>query len=284
MAADPVSGTGQRTIRLLQVSDPHLFASERGELYGVRTWDSFRAVLASAREVANPPFDAILVTGDVAEDGARATYERFREEMRSWHLPVLCIPGNHEDPALMSEVLGEQPFQVAGSRDFGGWRVVMLDSHSPAGDHGHLAEAELARLDRELSEARDRHALVCVHHQALPMGSPWLDGVGLDNAAALLEVVGRHDHVRGVLWGHVHQASDRMHEGMRMMSTPSTCAQFTPLTERCVMDLRPPGFRWLELTPAGGIHTAVVWLEHWVVSDRPPDSRREIDHDPSAVL
>jgi Icc protein len=62
---------------------------------------------------------------------------------------------------------------------------------------------------------------------------------------------------------------------MRMMSTPSTCAQFTPNTETCVMDLRPPGFRWLELLPNGDISTEVVWLDELRQTDRPPDSRRE---------
>jgi Icc protein len=284
MTPDSGDGTGPRTIRLLQVTDTHLFADESGELYGVQTWKSFRAVLDAAREIAHPGYDGILVTGDVAEDGRRETYERFREEMSSWGVPVLCIPGNHENRELMTEILGRPPFQYAGARDFGDWRVVMLESHVPGKDHGEISESELARLERELSTASDSHVLVCVHHQVMPVGSPWLDGVGLRNHETVLALLERHDNVRGVLFGHVHQASDRLHGELHVMSTPSTCAQFTPFTRTAVMDLRPPGFRWLELTPTGGINTGVEWLEHWQVTERPPDSRREVDHDPNVVL
>jgi Icc protein len=99
--------------------------------------------------------------------------------------------------------------------------------------------------------------------------------VGLQNGAALEALLEKHGNVRGVLWGHVHQASDRLHNGRRMLSTPSTCAQFTPNTQTCVMDLRPPAFRWLELLPDGEIRTEVVWLDELRQTERPPDSRRE---------
>jgi Icc protein len=58
-----------------------------------------------------------------------------------------------------------------------------------------------------------------------------------------------------------------------VLATPSTCAQFTPLTEHCVMDLRPPGYRWLELLPDGQVRTEVRWLQDWEVAERPPDDR-----------
>ena len=46
------------------------------------------------------------------------------------------------------------------------------------------------------------------------------------------------------------------------------------------MDTRPPGFRTLRLSVDGRIDTDVVWLDAWVVSERPPDSRvEEIDRD-----
>lgn len=264
-----------RPVRLLQLTDPHLYQDESRELYGVNTAATFRATLAKGLAESPGPLDAVLVTGDIAEDGLRGTYERFRTAMSGIGVPVLCIPGNHEDRSILSSVLGSPPLQFGGSIRFPGWRVVMLDSHLQDSDAGLLEDGELERLDRELAAAGGEHVLVCLHHQPIPMGSPWLDGVGLQNGDALEAVLDRHDNVRAVLWGHVHQASDRIHRGMRMMSTPSTCAQFTPNTETCVMDLRPPGFRWLELLPNGEISTEVVWLDELRQAERPPDSRRE---------
>jgi 3',5'-cyclic-AMP phosphodiesterase len=89
----------------------------------------------------------------------------------------------------------------------------------------------------------------------------------------VLAVIDRHPSVRAVLGGHVHQAFEGRHGDVRVLATPSTCAQFTPRTERCVMDLRPPGYRWLELWPDGTLRTEVRWLQDWDVRERPPDDR-----------
>jgi Icc protein len=104
-----------------------------------------------------------------------------------------------------------------------------------------------------------------MHHQPLPMGSTWLDGVGLRDSAAFLRVIDAHPQVRGVVWGHVHQASDRMRNDVRYLSTPSTCSQFKPGSDFFALDHRPPGLRWLDLRADGGIDTEIEWVD---ASDR----------------
>ena len=99
-----------------------------------------------------------------------------------------------------------------------------------------------------------------MHHQPLPMGSAWLDGVGLRDADEFLACLDRHRHVRGVVWGHVHQASDRTRNGVRFLSTPSTCAQFLPDSDAFALDILPPGSRWLVLEADGGVDTEIDWL------------------------
>ena len=266
--------TDTAPILLLQLSDPHLFEDESRELYGVNTAESFRATLARAMAVAPGELDAVLVTGDIAEDRRPATYRRFHSVMSGLGVRVICIPGNHEDLPVMSAELDRAPLQFCGSASLGSWRVVMLNSHAPDKDSGWLEDDELDRLERELVAAAAQHVLVGMHHQPIPVGSPWLDAVGLVNADALLACLGRHRNVRGLLSGHVHQAFDAVHRGLRVLSTPSTCAQFTPRTSSCVMDLRPPGFRFLRLLPTGEIDTEVVWLDELRRTVRPPDSRR----------
>jgi len=76
-----------------------------------------------------------------------------------------------------------------------------------------------------------------------------------------------------VLGGHVHQAFERRRGDVLFLATPSTCAQFTPGTERCVMDMKPPGYRWLELQPDGTVRSEVRWLRDWDMSVRPVDDR-----------
>jgi Icc protein len=100
-----------------------------------------------------------------------------------------------------------------------------------------------------------------MHHQPLNMGSAWLDGVGLRDADRFLEILDAHSNVRGVVWGHVHQASDRTRGSVRFLSAPSTCSQFLPSSDFFAIDSRPPGMRWLMLQAGGKIDTEVVWVE-----------------------
>jgi 3',5'-cyclic-AMP phosphodiesterase len=85
--------------------------------------------------------------------------------------------------------------------------------------------------------------------------------VGLENAAEFLATVDRHPNVRAIVWGHVHQSHDALRKGVRLLATPSTCAQFLPNSDDFAVDVRPPAYRTLELRPDGSLLTEVVWLD-----------------------
>jgi Icc protein len=258
--------------RVLQVTDPHLFADRSRRIYGVNTAQSLRAVLDEALGGGARP-DAILVTGDIGDDLTRGAYENFREALDRRGVPVLCLPGNHDNPVLMREMLDTGGFQFCGRAQIGDWGVVMLDTHVHDDPAGELSETELERLESDLGYFKDLPVLVCLHHPPVRVGSPWLDEVGLRNPDDFLAIIDYFPKVKGVLSGHVHQALELDRNGVRMMTTPSTCAQFTPRTESCVMDMKPPGYRWLTLKPDGSIETEVKWLQNWSVSERPRDDR-----------
>jgi len=50
--------------------------------------------------------------------------------------------------------------------------------------------------------------------------------------------------------------------------------QFLPGTERCVMDRRPPGYRWLSLHEDGSVSTRVGWLPDLVGTPRDESESR----------
>ena len=263
-----------QTVQLLQLTDPHLFGDPAVELYGVNTAVSLRLTLDAALATGPAPH-AILATGDIGDDTSAAAYAAFRSALAGRAPRVFCLPGNHDDPALMQRLLQGDGFQHCGSSRLGGWGLVMLDTHVPGRPHGRLADTELARLDAELHALRDVPVLVCMHHPPVAVGSAWLDGVGLRNGDAFFEVIDRHHHVRGVLAGHVHQEFDAMRGSVRMLATPSTCAQFMPRTERCVMDRRPPGYRRIALHADGSLDTCVGWLERLVGEPRDENESRQ---------
>ena len=245
-------------VRLLQISDPHLFASPQGALRGVPTLASLRAVLRHALQ--RDTYDAVLVTGDIVHDEPGG-YRHFRVAMLETGLPVYCVPGNHDVPAALPAAVAGTRVQVGGHVDLGRWRIVLLDSSVPGQAHGRLPSAELERLTTALAEADGRHVLIGVHHHPVPHDSRWLDSVGLHNAAELFAITDRHPSVRAIIWGHVHQVYDMLRKGVRLLGVPSTCAQFLPRSEQFAIDPAPPGYRTLTLRADGSIETEVVRLD-----------------------
>jgi len=227
---------------------------------GVNTRKSLKAVIKRITDGVRTP-DGVLATGDLVQDETRGGYLRFVKMLKPLDVPVYCIPGNHDEPVVMQEVLGKPPFQFCGTADFGNWRIYMMNSHAYNDDGGQLRPEDLEALDQDLDIHSDKFAMVCLHHHPIDMGSRWLDGVGLRKSRELLEIVFRHQNVKAVVWGHVHQASDHTRDGVRLLSTPSTCSQFLPLSDDFALDTRPPGYRWLDLYDDGSIDTDVVWLE-----------------------
>jgi Icc protein len=250
----------RKALSILQISDTHLHAAADSRMRGVTTYATLLAVLEHARRDPRWPVDAILATGDIVQDESRAGYERFRGALEPLGVPVYSIPGNHDDPKLMSEILTSGAFHLGGELRQGPWSIVLLSTFLAGEDAGGLGPARLQGLRQALVAHSGQHVLVAMHHHPLPMGSTWLDGVALRDATAFWNVIDANPDVRGVICGHVHQASDRTRNRVRFLSTPSTCAQFLPSSEFFALDDRPPGMRWIELHDDGRIESEVSWV------------------------
>ena len=251
-----VDSVGGR-LRLVQITDTHLYRDRGGTLVGLDTDYSLQHVLDRVR-AEREAIDLVLGTGDISDHGNEEAYRRAREYFAQLGAPVLWLPGNHDDPGTMAEVLGDAGALVRAAQS-PRWMVVMLNSQEPGEVGGHLGDGELSLLRECLAdaEARSLHVLVCLHHQPVPMGSAWIDQQMVEDREALLDIVDGSGAVRGLLWGHVHQALDISRGEVRLMSTPSTCVQFAPLSEGFRIDDAPPGYRWLDLLDDGGIETGV---------------------------
>ncbi len=255
-------------MHILQITDTHLYGNAAGHLRGVETDSSLRTVLAEALGLGlsrhgdadpNSAYAAMLVTGDVVQDDPTG-YLRFKSILGGLRLPILCVPGNHDEPDIMRQSLAQTPFQYCGELRVDGWQFVMLDSCHPGHVGGRLADTELERLERVLAGS-SVPTLICLHHHPVAMQSRWMDDIGLTNADELWRIVDAHPHVRGVAWGHVHQAYESARNGVRLFATPSTCAQFVPHSDEYAVDSRPPAYRHFDLRPDGTIVSEIRWVE-----------------------
>lgn len=241
---------------MVQISDCHLFASTDGRLLGLNTEDSLKLVLDRvARE--QPRIDVILATGDISQDGTPVAYDRFKHHLERFKAPSYWLQGNHDLTAPIVNTLGGQSHLSPCLVKLGPWRIIMLNSSVEHEVPGYFTPAELAFLRQALEQTRDHPTLVCLHHHPLAMGCDWLDNQVVRNAGEFWQVIDDFSHVRAIIWGHVHQEWDHMRNGVRLLSVPSTCVQFKPLSKDFAIDDVAPGYRWLDLFPDGRVETAV---------------------------
>lgn len=247
--------TADAPLLLVQLTDSHLFAETDATLLGMNTHDSLQRVIERVLQ-EQPGIDLLLATGDLSQDGTLESYRRFLRMTAQIAAPARWLCGNHDERPQMAQA-------AAGSDlldpvvDIGNWRITLLDSAVPGSVPGYLADDQLQLLAQSLSEAPERHHLICLHHQPVSIDCAWMDPIGLRNPHALFEVLDRFPQVRALLWGHIHQEIDRERHGVRLLASPSTCIQFAPHSEEFRLDTKAPGYRWLRLHGDGRLETGV---------------------------
>ena len=253
------SQTSAPVSRVLQFTDSHLLADPQGTFLGIQPLQTLDAVIALAAQ-RHPDPDLILLTGDLSQDGSPDAYQQLQQRFGNRDTPVGVIPGNHDRLERMLQAFNCPNMQVGGAMETGNWRVLLLDSTIPDKVAGGFENTDLDEI-RHLLSGDPRATLICLHHQPVDIGTSWLDSIGLKYPQAFFALLDQHPQVRGLLWGHVHQAFDGHRQQVKLMATPSTSIQFKPMTEDFALDPLPPGYRWLELHPDGHIETGVERLE-----------------------
>ncbi len=244
-------------IELIQITDTHLFSRPETTFDGIDTAQSLQQVLDHARQTHWPP-DAILVTGDLVHDPEAKAYERLLKILKTTDKSTFCIPGNHDDPALMHQHLNQANVSTTKIIQFNRWAVIMLDTWLPGTHAGALSADELTFLDQQLKANHDKHILLCLHHSPVSVNSPWMDKMPLQNPAELFAIIDHYPHVKAILWGHVHHEFSTLHNNVQLMAAPSTCVQFAPKAERYTKDDLTAGYRYLKLYNDGRIDTEIV--------------------------
>jgi Icc protein len=243
--------------RIVQVTDAHLFRDPDGVLAGVSTWKTFRAVLGQI-ERHHGDFDYLILTGDLAQDEALETYLMLREALGDWLERCRIIPGNHDDRANLRKVFPELFSQDEGALTFalstGDWNIIGLDSHLPGETKGRIDANQLQWLSDQLRMDSSTRTLLFVHHPPIAINVDWLDKIGLDGSADLIDLIALSPQIKVICAGHVHQEFAGRIGAAAIYTTPSTCVQFGARSEKS-FDTRAAGYRTFRLDD--GYHTEV---------------------------
>jgi Icc protein len=229
---------------LLQISDPHIGA----------TWndtDPDECLLRAVEAILSLPDrpDALLVSGDLTDNGAPEEYQRVRELLAPLDLEPHVLAGNHDQRGPLREAFGlpgegEEP--VSHVVDLGPLRLVCLDSTIPGAEGGSLDGGRIEWLDAALAADAETPTVVALHHPPLRTEMPTFERIGLapESCAELGAVVERHPQVARIVAGHVHRAIVAELGGRAVVTVPSTYLQaaldFT--APKLKMDADPPGF------------------------------------------
>lgn len=257
--AEVLAGNKNQNYRIVQITDSHLFGDRATLFDGLNTHDSLCDVVSLVRNQEDQ-IDLLLCTGDLSQDSSPQSYLNFIDALAPLNAPQLWIPGNHDIRRNMQQSLDKNSIHLKRSAQIGNWRIIMLNSNVEGHVYGLLDQKELADLDLELadSERSGAHVLVCVHHNCLPVQAAWLQQHCLKNADEMFSVLDTYDHVKGILYGHIHQEFNAVRNGVKVMATPSTCIQFHPTNDNFTIDNAQPGYRWLDLCADGTIESAVA--------------------------
>jgi 3',5'-cyclic-AMP phosphodiesterase len=180
------------SFRIAQITDTHL-RQQPGELADLLGPDACLERTVNALRVHSP--DAVLLTGDIADDGSGEATNRARTIIERLGVPIIATPGNHDLTAQVENVFGTSGVAVPG------WEMVVVNTFIPATEHGRV---DIGMLTKQLAHTDGRPTLIAMHHPPITLSTHrWFQ---LDGANDMVRLITQHRNVKAVVSGHLHQA------------------------------------------------------------------------------
>ena len=210
-------------MRIIHMSDLHL-TKEGVPIWDTNTMDHFNKSIEIIRGMKD--IDAIVVTGDISNDGSEWTYRYADRLFSSLGIPTYCCPGNHDSLKVMLNEYKPSFYQVLPpSCKIKGWKLVMLNSVVPADEdpdqnkaRGFLSDESLDYVIQELEEGLP--TIIALHHPPLEPGG-WLNRRLLDNRETFNQIIQSYSNARLVIYGHIHYFTDVQIGHIRYSSSTS---------------------------------------------------------------
>ncbi|EON25461.1 metallophosphoesterase [Nocardioides sp. CF8] len=218
---------------IAHLSDPHLLAGGVRQYGAVDTEAGLRLSLERLARV-DPPPQALVFTGDLADKAEPAAYARLREIVEpaaaAMGAVVVWVIGNHDERADYARELFGQASDEPQDRvhEVDGLRIISLDSSVPGYHHGELSDEQLAWLADVLATPAEHGTLIALHHPPIPLpmlrAAELIELLDQDRFAAVV----RGTDVRGILAGHLHFSTYSLVEGIPVSVASASCYTVDP--------------------------------------------------------
>ena len=257
--------------RLLQLSDLHMVAPGERVSNVLDTPRLLRTAIDTLLDWMDAigPIDAVLVTGDISDDGSQESYAAAWAELSRLAIRLLAIPGNHDRRSPLRSIFADLPGMAGDGPidwqyDIGNTRIVGLDTLVEGQSGGRLRPESLDFLGKSIETATQDSMIVALHHPPLRTGIRFMDAIGLENADDLVSVIAPCSKSIQVIAGHVHGVYHGSIGQHRVSTAPSVCSAFamdrrqdapigfmTSPTGCALIDTGPDGV-WTELPLSHG--------------------------------
>ena len=248
------------SLRVVQISDTHLFADPERELLEVRTRTGTEAVINHVRSEAGV-FDLLVISGDLVHEEGDA-YQQLVELLGDWLPLCRVIPGNHDKRKPLDEAFPESVSPLEGcvvfEQKLGDWKLIGLDTLKAGHVEGEIDPPQWEWLEGLLAENPDHPTAIFMHHPAVLIGSGWLDPICLLELERFQQLVKDSPQVKLVSAGHVHQESSVMIGNVPAYTLPAASVQFAVGTDEFAIGAESPGYRLFDLEDDGSFTTQVV--------------------------
>lgn len=250
----------KETLKVVQITDMHLFADKAQQLQGHCTYQNLVETvdfLVAAKE--EPHF--ILVTGDISQDGSEESYQLAREQFERLNAAVYWIHGNHDDESIVKPIF-EPSSRLQPLRHFTtpSWDFIALNTCRRATDDGYLEASELASFWQNIEVAKSNHKNIAVvmHHHPYPVATPLVDACMLQQADDFLEQIKQHPEIKLMMCGHVHGDYQMAYGKQMIEACPATSFQWKKGTSTSETEKRR-GFKYFAFN-AEAYHASVTYL------------------------
>jgi Icc protein len=252
-----------RPIRILQVTDMHLFGDPKTNLIGFNPYQSLQRVMLSiADSTAKNPPSLLASTGDISQDYSLASYKTAKKIFHNFPCPIAVTMGNHDYTPAFTDLFGDPTQENNKLFTLNNWSILFLNSNWPEHIGGQLAQTELDFLSSALQASYKQHVIIFLHHPVLPVGSYWIDKIMTNNAAQFLKIIDQYHNIKAVICGHIHQETNISRLGVTYLSAPATSWQFAVQSYSFKLDTLMPGYRLIDLYKDGTLQTKVIRVDY----------------------
>ncbi len=179
-------------MRLVHISDIH---------FGAR-FDS-KAFNEAVEEINSLDPGAIIVTGDITDQGLVREFEMAREKMREFECRNLVICSGNHDYRNTGYLLLKKYFPLKQVHEIGDALVIVLKTARPDKDEGEVGYRQALWMQRQLKSAK-KLKIIAMHHHLIPVPDTGLERHTVIDAGDVLAAL-RNTGVETVLCGHKHR-------------------------------------------------------------------------------